>query len=346
MLCASHEKVFAYHWNTNSNSVVVNEDCVSKSTACCFNVSWIVSGITDEIFTSYKWYKNMAALWLFKLSAPSSDGTRCSFRLYPLHWFPLVSRSNFNWFADLTILAGGNAYLNSSQWSFQMRLSIPAFEQICISILATTTNLSSRLVWLTKYWSPAFPASGKMYFHEHDFDFQFCGTILVLYLEARIRVADETRGWKTGRFIVFDDSFEHELWFEGASANKMRLVLVLDLWHPEIDSTRRYEFDGDFWISRTWCLTTGIQLQFSEGSEGRWGGAMWRIQYAAHIRYTVRRNLPHGYALTNNESFFDLKLIFRVAVGPPDSKSLWRVWILMENGSEMARGNFNNEFIH
>uniref|UniRef100_F1L6F1 Aspartyl/asparaginyl beta-hydroxylase n=1 Tax=Ascaris suum TaxID=6253 RepID=F1L6F1_ASCSU len=69
---------------------------------------------------------------------------------------------------------------------------------------------------------------------------------LVVPSEARIRVADETRGWKTGRFIVFDDSFEHELWFEGASANKMRLVLVLDLWHPEIDSTRRYEFDGDF----------------------------------------------------------------------------------------------------
>uniref|UniRef100_A0A915BAZ3 Aspartyl/asparaginy/proline hydroxylase domain-containing protein n=1 Tax=Parascaris univalens TaxID=6257 RepID=A0A915BAZ3_PARUN len=69
---------------------------------------------------------------------------------------------------------------------------------------------------------------------------------LVVPSEARIRVADETRGWKTGRFIIFDDSFEHELWFEGASANKMRLVLVLDLWHPEIDSARRYEFDGDF----------------------------------------------------------------------------------------------------
>ncbi|VDM47949.1 unnamed protein product [Toxocara canis] len=64
--------------------------------------------------------------------------------------------------------------------------------------------------------------------------------------EARIRVADEARGWKTGRFIIFDDSFEHELWFDGASANKMRLVLVIDLWHPEVDSVKRYELSGEF----------------------------------------------------------------------------------------------------
>ncbi|VDK50011.1 unnamed protein product [Anisakis simplex] len=69
---------------------------------------------------------------------------------------------------------------------------------------------------------------------------------LVVPSEARIRVADETRGWKTGRFIIFDDSYEHEMWFDGASANKMRLVLSIYLWHPEIDSTRRYEFNTDF----------------------------------------------------------------------------------------------------
>ncbi|VDK28656.1 unnamed protein product [Gongylonema pulchrum] len=65
---------------------------------------------------------------------------------------------------------------------------------------------------------------------------------LIISSEARIRVADEIRGWKAGKFIVFDDSFEHELWFEGASANKYRLILKLDLWHPEMDPARRVEF--------------------------------------------------------------------------------------------------------
>uniref|UniRef100_A0A0N5ASR8 TPR_REGION domain-containing protein n=1 Tax=Syphacia muris TaxID=451379 RepID=A0A0N5ASR8_9BILA len=64
---------------------------------------------------------------------------------------------------------------------------------------------------------------------------------LVVPSEARIRVADEIRGWKTGRFIIFDDSFEHELWFEGASANKYCLVLSIDLWHPDVASERRID---------------------------------------------------------------------------------------------------------
>uniref|UniRef100_A0A0N4U6F1 TPR_REGION domain-containing protein n=1 Tax=Dracunculus medinensis TaxID=318479 RepID=A0A0N4U6F1_DRAME len=67
---------------------------------------------------------------------------------------------------------------------------------------------------------------------------------LVVPSDARIRVADETRGWKTGKFIVFDDSFEHELWFVGASQKKYRLILEIDLWHPEIEPSRRITLDG------------------------------------------------------------------------------------------------------
>ncbi|MFH4974056.1 hypothetical protein AB6A40_000765 [Gnathostoma spinigerum] len=65
---------------------------------------------------------------------------------------------------------------------------------------------------------------------------------LVIPSEARIRVANETRGWKTGRFIIFDDSFEHEMWFDGASASKNRVILVLDLWHPQIDAQQRVNY--------------------------------------------------------------------------------------------------------
>ncbi|VBB26659.1 unnamed protein product, partial [Acanthocheilonema viteae] len=65
---------------------------------------------------------------------------------------------------------------------------------------------------------------------------------LIISSEARLRVGHEVRGWKTGRFLIFDDSFEQELWFEGASANKYRLILRMDLWHPEMDPVRRVEF--------------------------------------------------------------------------------------------------------
>ena len=31
--------------------------------------------------------------------------------------------------------------------------------------------------------------------------------------------------------IIFDDSFEHEVWHDG---NQTRLVLIVDFWHPEL----------------------------------------------------------------------------------------------------------------
>ncbi|KJH47568.1 beta-hydroxylase, aspartyl/asparaginyl family [Dictyocaulus viviparus] len=62
---------------------------------------------------------------------------------------------------------------------------------------------------------------------------------LIAPSEARIRVGNEQRGWKTGKFIIFDDSFEHELQFDGASSASLRLILLIDLWHPEVESHQR-----------------------------------------------------------------------------------------------------------
>ncbi|GMR32141.1 hypothetical protein PMAYCL1PPCAC_02336 [Pristionchus mayeri] len=68
---------------------------------------------------------------------------------------------------------------------------------------------------------------------------------LIVPSEARIRVGRETRGWKTGHFIVYDDSFEHELWIEGAASSAYRLVLSIDLWHPEVPVNLRRDQDDE-----------------------------------------------------------------------------------------------------
>lgn len=54
---------------------------------------------------------------------------------------------------------------------------------------------------------------------------------LIIPEGASIRVADETRKWEEGRVILFDDSFEHEVWHNGST---YRLVLIIDFWHPEL----------------------------------------------------------------------------------------------------------------
>ncbi|XP_029633756.1 aspartyl/asparaginyl beta-hydroxylase-like [Octopus sinensis] len=54
---------------------------------------------------------------------------------------------------------------------------------------------------------------------------------LVIPDGVKIRVGNETRHWKEGEFLIFDDSFEHEVWHQG---NENRIVLIVDFWHPEL----------------------------------------------------------------------------------------------------------------
>jgi aspartate beta-hydroxylase len=51
--------------------------------------------------------------------------------------------------------------------------------------------------------------------------------------DAFIRVGDQTLEWQEGRCIVFDDSFEHEVWHFGTEA---RVVLLADMPHPDVVS--------------------------------------------------------------------------------------------------------------
>jgi hypothetical protein len=51
-----------------------------------------------------------------------------------------------------------------------------------------------------------------------------------------ITVAGETRHWREGEFLVFDDSFEHSA--ENLS-DRSRTVLIFDVWHPGLDETER-----------------------------------------------------------------------------------------------------------
>jgi aspartyl/asparaginyl beta-hydroxylase (cupin superfamily) len=46
-----------------------------------------------------------------------------------------------------------------------------------------------------------------------------------------IRVGGEVRRWEEGRCLVLDDSFTHEAWND---SDRPRLVLVVDLWHPDL----------------------------------------------------------------------------------------------------------------
>jgi hypothetical protein len=51
--------------------------------------------------------------------------------------------------------------------------------------------------------------------------------------DCAIRVGDRTRNWTPGRCLTFEDFFEHEAWNRTRAE---RVVLIVDLWHPDLSS--------------------------------------------------------------------------------------------------------------
>jgi aspartate beta-hydroxylase len=52
-----------------------------------------------------------------------------------------------------------------------------------------------------------------------------------------LRVGNETRYWETGKLMVFDDTVEHEA---RNPTDQLRVVLLFDLWKPELDAPERH----------------------------------------------------------------------------------------------------------
>ena len=54
---------------------------------------------------------------------------------------------------------------------------------------------------------------------------------LIVPADTFLRVAIATKSWREGDWLIFDDSYEHEVWHNGTST---RLVLIVDVWHPDV----------------------------------------------------------------------------------------------------------------
>ena len=63
-----------------------------------------------------------------------------------------------------------------------------------------------------------------------------CHLPLIVPPGCGFRVGGETREWREGELLVFDDSIEHEAWNRGSAD---RIILIFDVWRPELDSEER-----------------------------------------------------------------------------------------------------------
>lgn len=74
----------------------------------------------------------------------------------------------------------------------------------------------------------------------------------------QMRIGDRIHDWDEGhQVLVFDDSFEHEVWIRAASE---RIVLILDFWHPDLSAAERWALTAiDQWMPDRRHYKTGVK---------------------------------------------------------------------------------------
>ena len=65
-----------------------------------------------------------------------------------------------------------------------------------------------------------------------------CHLPLIVPPGCRFRVGNEIREWEEGKLLIFDDTIEHEAWNDGPED---RVVLVFDIWRPELTGQEKRE---------------------------------------------------------------------------------------------------------
>ena len=64
--------------------------------------------------------------------------------------------------------------------------------------------------------------------------------------DCALRVADEQCFWVQGECTVFNDFLKHEVWNR---TQEERLILLIDIWHPDITLQERKMLDAIHWMS-------------------------------------------------------------------------------------------------
>jgi aspartate beta-hydroxylase len=77
----------------------------------------------------------------------------------------------------------------------------------------------------------------------------------------KMRIGNEVRQWAEGRLLIFDDSFEHEVWIAG---DRARIVLVFDVYHPDLRPEEMFLLEA---IQRKQDLAGAVDRDSTKGVE-------------------------------------------------------------------------------
>mmetsp|Transcript_7233 Transcript_7233/g.15656 ORF Transcript_7233/g.15656 Transcript_7233/m.15656 type:complete len:248 (+) Transcript_7233:42-785(+) len=98
---------------------------------------------------------------------------------------------------------------------------VPAARHLAESVGACGNAIFAQLTPGTRLFPHCGPTNTRLTCHLGVEVPQGCG----------MRVGSEERSWREGKCLVFDDSWEHEVWNCG---DRVRVVLLINFWHPDL----------------------------------------------------------------------------------------------------------------
>lgn len=134
-------------------------------------------------------------------------------------------RSPASWSKRFRKRGFANAAKSNSVWCIPTRMYghivVPPIVD-CAPIWASKFHQTHSCVWPKRRGEPSCPSTFLIIVHLNGF--------LTNYLFSICRT------WEEGKILIFDDSFEHEVWHNGTS---VRVVFIVDVWHPDLTEEER-----------------------------------------------------------------------------------------------------------
>jgi hypothetical protein len=129
---------------------------------------------------------------------------------------------------------------------FHMGVNLEAATSRCpktLAVIESLPGLCAEYPWGDVVFSAQGPKSRLPPHHSVDNLRWRCHLALRIPEGCGIRVDTETRSWSEGRCLIFEDSFEHEVW---NSSRARRIVLIVDFWHPDLTEVERRALTAGF----------------------------------------------------------------------------------------------------
>lgn len=82
--------------------------------------------------------------------------------------------------------------------------------------------------------------------------------------DCSMRVDTETRSWQEGKCLLFEDSFEHEVWNRSPAR---RVILIADLWHPDLTDIEIRALTAAFRKSEVRRVFMGERIGMTDGRD-------------------------------------------------------------------------------